>query len=152
MESKKNEILSTIKGMMQLMSFEEMETDSIDFPISFVQKGPGGSNRVFLVVDFKDQDVQNLKGLKTNARAWCVQHFDANIKKNCGLNIILLHKKEITEDSMKILIDRSSLNVPILQSITAINIGNLSVSQSRTWIVEGIVKKILKELKNISVS
>lgn len=147
MESKKNEILSQIKHIMQLMDFEEMETDSIDFPIAFVQKGPSGLNKVFLVVDSKDLDVQNLQVFKTNARAWCVQYLDANFKKNCGLNLIILHQKEFTEDAMKKFIDKSSLNVPILQSITAININNQSVTQSKTWVVIGPIKNALKELK-----
>jgi hypothetical protein len=153
MESKENEILSAIKNKMQSLGFEEMETNSPDFSVAYVQKSFIDSRIAFLITNYENIRDYQLPEVKTKARAWCIGHLDANlVKKECGLNIIFLHQGELTEDTFKGLIDKTGLNVPILQSITGINVQNLSIFQCKTWIVIGNVKKALKELKHISVN
>ena len=67
-----------------------------------------------------------------------------------GLNLILIHRGQLPIDVVKEQVDATGLHATIVQSITAIDVSNGSVSQKRTWVGIGKVKEALSRLSNIT--
>lgn len=141
-----------IEKVLTLCGFRRVELRSLDFDVAFVRRGMFTS-LVFLLKDLEEKgvDASSIKDLAKAGREWCANNVRARWFYNkAGLNLILIHRGQLPIDVVKEQVDATGLHATIVQSVTAIDVSNGSVSQKRTWVGIGKVKEALSRLSNIT--
>ena len=141
-----------IKKVLTACGFQRVDLRSSDFDVAFIRRGLFTS-LVFLLKDLKEKgvDASSIKDLAKAGREWCANNVRARWFYNkAGLNLILIHRGQLPVDVVKEQVDATGLHATIVQSVTAIDVSNGSVSQKRTWVGIGRVKEALSRLSNIT--
>ena len=141
-----------IEKVLTLCGFRRVELSSSDFDVAFTRRGMF-TRLVFLLKDLKEKgvDQSSIKDLTKAGREWCANNVKARWFCNkAGLNLILIHRGQLPIDVVKEQVDATGLHATIVQSVTAIDVSNGSVSQKRTWVGIGKVKEALSRLSNIT--
>ena len=109
------------------------------------------TSSVFLVKVVENEIIDNMtiKEIVDNGKEWCSINLKATwFAKEAGLNLVLLHKGQISPENIKSQTDKTGFHGAICQSVTAINVTNDVVMQEKTWVVLGKVKKALSNIAN----
>ena len=141
-----------IERALTACGFQRVDLSSSDFDVAFIRRGIFTS-LVFLLKDLKEKgvDASSIKDLAKAGREWCANNVRARWFYNkAGLNLILIHRGQLPVDAVKGQADATGLHATIVQSVTAIDASNGSVSQERTWVGIGKVKEALSRLSNIT--
>ena len=122
-----------------------------EFDLAFVRTGVVAS-LAFLVKDLSTGPVSpdEVSLLVSDAKLWCQEHLGAGGGRQVGLNIVLLHRGQVSAELIKGNTDRAGMHASILQSITAIDLTGGSVAQEKTWLVLGRVRSALRFLRESS--
>ena len=141
-----------IEKVLTLCGFRRVELSSSDFDAAFIRRWIFTS-LVFLLKDLKEKgvDANSIKNLAKAGREWCTDNVKAGWFYNkAGLNLILIHRGQLSSHAVRGQVDATGLHGTIVQSITAIDASNGLVAQERTWVAIGKVKEALSRLSNIT--
>lgn len=133
--------------------FKKEESSTSDFDTAFVGKLLG-ARIIFLVKDIGelsggDDYILNIRNLGRN---WCINNGMAIPFFRWGnLNFILLHRGQLLREHIQRKIDLTNLHKSIILSITAIDTSRNKVMQERRKALLGKFRKLLDDLKKISV-
>jgi len=121
------------------------------FSGAFVKRG-WITSVVFLTTDIgaEGTDRAGLEALVEEARLWCKEHGAATwFVRESGLNLVLFHQGQVSEDLIQGLPDATGTHSAILQSVTAVDSMHRTVVQAKTWIVIGTARRILRRLAGL---
>lgn len=141
-----------IEGALTSSGFHKEKTSFSDFSAAFTRRG-FLTSLVFLIKEINDKDfnASSMKNLIESGRQWCTSNLKATwIVKESGLNLVLLHNGQIELNDIKGQVDSTGFHGAICQSIMILDVTNGSLSQEKTWVVIGKVRKALRRLSEIA--
>lgn len=109
----------------------------------------------FVVIDLREGEAResDLAAAVHQARLWCRDELLATfVVREAGLNLILLHSGQLSAQAIRKLPDATGLHSSILQSVSSIDCRDMSVTQAKTWIVIGRVRRLLKRLTKLDLA